>query len=324
MKSTVLYAGSVAARAVATLLAVSVLVFMALHFVPGGFERLYLGSTGNEAAYAALRKMAGLDRPLLEQYLSWVAGIAHGDFGNSLLSSRPIAEQFSVRIPATVELALLASVISIPIGTALGIGAGIANIRGGRGGGFGRLAGALSASIPDFVLAAVLVFGASLVGWKIAGSSYIAIGDDPVGSVVHMLLPASSLSFFATGIVARTVRDAVLAVRAEPFMTMAIARGESIWQIIRRHILRNIANPLLTVSAVNVGYLLGGAVIIERIFAIPGVGDYAVNAVNTRDYPVVMATVMLGAMAFVFANAFADVAGGIIDPRIGARRRTSR
>jgi peptide/nickel transport system permease protein len=323
MKATILYAAGVAARAVATLLAVSLLVFLALHFVPGGFEKLYLGATGNEAAYAALREMAGLDRPLVEQYGSWIAGIASGDFGNSLLSARPIAEQLSVRIPATVELAVLASLLSIPLGTALGIGAGIANVRG-QGSGLGRLAGALSASIPDFVVAAVLVFCASLVGWRIAGSSYIAFGDDPVGSVVHMLLPASSLSFFATGVVARTVRDAVLAVRAEPFMTMAIARGESIWQIIRRHILRNIANPVITVSAVNVGYLLGGAVIIERVFAIPGVGDYAVNAVNTRDYPVVMATVMLGAMAFVLANTLADLGGAVIDPRIGARRRGSR
>jgi peptide/nickel transport system permease protein len=222
-----------------------------------------------------------------------------------------------------VELALVASVVSIPLGTALGIGAGISNVRG-RASGLGRLAGALSASIPDFVLAAVLVFGASLVGWRIAGASYIPIGDDPVGSVVHMLLPAASLSFFATGIVARTARDAVLAIRAEAFMTMAVARGESIRQIVRRHILRNIANPVVTVSAVNVGYLLGGAVIIERIFAIPGVGDYAVNAVNTRDYPVVMATVMLAATAFVIANAAADLSGGLIDPRIGARRKATR
>jgi peptide/nickel transport system permease protein len=323
MKATILYAGSVAVRAVVTLLAVSLLVFMALHFVPGGFEKLYLGASGSEEAYAALRQMLGLNRPLAEQYLSWVAGIAHGDFGNSLLSSRPIAEQLSVRIPATVELALLASVLSVPLGTALGIGAGVANLRG-RASGLGRLAGALSAGIPDFVVAAVLVFGASLVGWRIAGSSYVPIGDDPVGSVVHMLLPAASLSFFATGIVARTARDAVLAIRTEPFMTMAVARGESIGQIIRRHVLRNIANPVVTVSAVNVGYLLGGAVIIERIFAIPGVGDYAVNAVGTRDYPVVMATVMLGAMAFVVANALADLAGGLIDPRVGARRQVTR
>jgi peptide/nickel transport system permease protein len=323
MKATILYVGSGGTRGAAPLLVVSLLVFLALHFVPGGFEKLYLGAAGNEAAYAALREMVGLDRPLIEQYLSWVGGIAHGDFGNSLISSRPIAEQLSVRIPATVELAVLASVLSIPIGTALGIAAGIANLRG-QASGLGRLTGALSASIPDFVVAAVLVFVASLVGWKIAGSSYIAIGDDPVGSVVHMLLPASSLSFFATGIVARTARDAVLALRAEPFMTMAIARGESIWQIIRRHILRNIANPVVTVSAVNVGYLLGGAVIIERVFAIPGVGEYAVGAVNTRDYPVVMATVMLGAISFVVANALADVAGGVIDPRVGARRQATR
>lgn len=323
MKSTILYAGSVAARAVATLLAVSLLVFAALHFVPGGFEKLYLGSAGTTASYAALRAALGLNRPLAEQYLIWVAGIAHGDFGNSLISARPIAEQFAVRVPATVELALLASVLSIPLGTALGVGAGVGKLRG-RASGLGRLAGALSAGIPDFVLAAVLVFGASLVGWRIAGSSYIPIGDDPVASVVRMLLPAASLSFFATGIVARTARDAVLAIRTEPFMTMAVARGESVRQIIRRHILRNIANPVVTVSAVNVGYLLGGAVIIERIFAIPGVGDYAVDAVGTRDYPVVMATVMLGAAAFVVANALADLVGGLIDPRIGSRRQVTR
>ncbi len=321
MKATFLYAGSVAMRAVATLLVVSLLVFMALHFVPGGFEKLYLGTAGNSASYAALREALGLDRPLTVQYLTWLGGIAHGDFGNSLLSSRPIAEQFAVRIPATVELALIASILSIPIGTALGIASGVGNA-GGRTGGLGRLAGALSSGIPDFVVATVLVFGASLVGWRIAGSSYIPIGDDPVGSVVHMLLPAASLSFFATGIVARTARDAVLAIRTESFMTMAVARGEPIRQIIRRHVLRNIANPVVTVSAVNVGYLLGGAVIIERIFAIPGVGDYAVNSVGTRDYPVVMATVMLGATAFVVANALADVTGGLIDPRIGSRRQT--
>jgi peptide/nickel transport system permease protein len=323
MRSVLFYAGSVAARAVATLLAVSVLVFLALHFVPGGFEKLYLGSSGTEAAYATVRKTLGLDRPLIEQYLGWIASVAFGDFGTSLISSRPIAEQLVVRLPATAQLAVLASVLSIPIGTALGIGAGVANLRG-RASGLGRLAGALSASIPEFVLATVLVFGASLVGWRIVGSSYVPFTEDPWASTARMLLPAASLSFFAAGVVARTTRDAVLAVRAEPFMTMAIARGESMWQIIRRHILRNIANPVLTVSAVNVGYLMGGAVICERVFAIPGVGEYAVNAVNTRDYPVVMATVMLGATAFVAANALSDLVSGAIDPRIGARRQASR
>jgi peptide/nickel transport system permease protein len=323
MRAAILYAGSVATRAVATLLAVSVLVFLTVHFVPSGFEKIYLGTTGNEAGYAALRKAYGLDRPLISQYLNWIRSVLFGDFGTSLLSSRPIAEQLAVRLPATVQLALVSSVLSIPIGGALGIFAGLANLRG-RAGWVGRLGGALSAGVPEFVLATVLVYAASLVGWRTVGASYVPFTEDPVMSTARMLLPAASLSFFAAGVVARTTRDAVLAVRAEPFMTMAIARGETIWQLVHRHILRNVANPMVIVSAVNVGYLLGGAVITERIFAIPGVGDYAINAVNTRDYSVVMATVMLGAMAFVGANALADLVAGIIDPRIGARRRLAK
>ncbi|TDC53247.1 ABC transporter permease [Jiangella ureilytica] len=317
------HAGLVLARAVATMLAVTVLVFFALHAVPGGFESVYLGTSASETSHATVRAALGLDRPLLEQYVSWVGGIVTGDLGTSLLSSRPIVDELAVRLPATAQLAVLATVISVPAGAALGIAAGVANLRG-RASGLGRVAGALSASVPDFVVATVLVFVASQAGWRIVGSSYVPFAEDPVGSTVRMLLPALSLSFFATGIVARTTRDAVLAVRAEPFMTMAIARGESTWQIVRRHVLRNVANPIVTVGAVNVGYLLGGALIIERVFAIPGVGEYAVNAVNSRDYPVVMATVVLGAAAFVVANVLADLAGGFVDPRLGARRRAAR
>lgn len=316
-------AAVVLGRAAATMLAVTVLVFLALHAVPGGFESVYLGTSASETSHATVRAMLGLDRPLPEQYLSWVGGIVTGDLGTSLLSSRPIVDELAVRLPATAQLAVLATLISVPAGAALGIAAGVANLRG-RAGGLGRVAGALSASVPDFVVAAVLVFVASQAGWRIVGASYVPFAEDPVGSTVRMLLPALSLSFFATGIVARTTRDAVLAVRAEPFMTMAIARGESTWQIVRRHVLRNVANPIVTIAAVNVGALLGGALIIERVFAIPGVGEYAVNAVNARDYPVVMATVVLGAAAFVVANALADLAGGFIDPRLGARRRAAR
>jgi peptide/nickel transport system permease protein len=322
MKSSLLYASSVVTRAAATLLAVSVLVFVAVKSVPGAFEKVYLGQTATEATTAAVRALHGLDRPLLQQYADWVAGLAIGDFGTSLLSARPIIDELAVRLPATVQLALLASIMSVPLGTLLGIASGTADLRG-RASGLGRLASALSSSVPDFVLATVLVFVASLAGWRIVGSSYVPFVQDPAGSTVRMLLPALSLSFFAAGVIARTTHDAVLAVRAEPFMTMGIARGESTWQIVRRHVLRNVANPIVTVSAVNVGYLLGGAIIIERVFAIPGIGEYAVNAVNTRDYPVVMATVMLGAGAFVVANLLADLASGIIDPRIGARRRMS-
>ncbi|PZF84703.1 ABC transporter permease [Jiangella anatolica] len=313
----------VLARAAATMVAVTMLVFIALHAVPGGFESVYLGTSASETSHATVRAMLGLDRPLPEQYLSWVGGIVTGDLGTSLLSSRPIVDELAVRLPATAQLAVLATVISVPAGAALGIAAGVANLRG-RASGLGRVAGALSASVPDFVVATVLVFVASQAGWRIVGASYVPFAEDPLGSTARMLLPALSLSFFATGIVARTTRDAVLAVRAEPFMTMAIARGESTWQIVRRHVLRNVANPIVTIGAVNVGALLGGALIIERVFAIPGVGEYAVNAVNARDYPVVMATVVLGAAAFVVANALADLAGGYIDPRLGARRRVAR
>ena len=218
-----------------------------------------------------------------------------------------------------MHLTILAAIISVPAGLLLGVLTGA--LGGTRGSIWGRLLGGLSSSVPDFVFGAIVVYMASKIGWRVVGGAYVPFTDDPIASTARMVLPALALSFYAVGVLARTTRDSVLEVRTEPFISTAVAQGDTRLQIVRRHILRNVSNPAVAVTAVNVGYLVGGAVIIERVFALPGIGSYALDAVNARDYPVVLATVMLGTLAFVVANTVSDLLGGVLDPRLGAKRR---
>jgi peptide/nickel transport system permease protein len=187
-----------------------------------------------------------------------------------------------------------------------------------------RLVGAVGLSIPSFVLASVLVYVFSANDLGLVVGNYVALGIDPIANLRSMTLPAAALSVQASSLILRTTRDAVLSVIPELHIAAAIARGESRSEIVRRHVLRNAAIPVLTVAVVNVGYLLSGAVIIETIFSIPGIGFYAVQAIGGRDYPVVLACVMIGAAIFITLNTLADLAYPLVDPRIRARRQADQ
>jgi peptide/nickel transport system permease protein len=319
---------------VLTLLGVSIIVFTAIHLIPGSYENVMVGKESRPEARARLREKYGLDDPLPIQYARWLLAALGGDMGISVCRAQqgigseacenadqtPIIAEFARRAPATIQLALMASIFTIVIGIPLGTLAGLAaDSRFAKS--LSRATSALAMSVPHFVIGIVLVylFSRYELGFKVG--DYVPFFNDPIRNLRAMALPTFTVSLFGVALVARTMRDAVLTVMAEPYITAAIARGESPAQIVRRHVLRNSAIPVVTVIAVNMGYALGGAVIMERLFSISGFGRYVLLAIQNRDYSVVQAGVMVSAVAFVVINLLADLSYAIIDPRTARRGR---
>lgn len=308
------YIGGRIAVGLATLLVVTVLVFGAMHFIPGSYADIVLGPFASPQARAQLTSDYGLDQPLPIQYLRWLRHAATGDLGSSLGTDESVVDQLGRRLPVTLEITLLALLITVVVGVPLALVAGMARSSSGRGA--SRLAGAAAISVPDFVIGSLIVYLFSKYSLGLRVGGYVPFVDDPVENLRAMLLPALTLSVFGVAVVVRTGRDSVAAVLSAPHVTSAIARGESRSHIVRHHVLRNATIPVLTVLAVYVGYLLGGAVIVENLFSLPGLGQAALSAVTNRDYVLVQGVVLVAAAAFITVNILADVAYGAIDPRV--------
>jgi peptide/nickel transport system permease protein len=304
------------ANGVATLFAVAILVFVAMQMVPGGYADIYLGPQGTLEDIQALEAKFGLDQPLYVQLGKWLANIATGNFGISLQTGRPVSEVLVERLPVTIELSLLAMliamIVALPIGLFLGLSGSNRVAQDGL-----RVGSALSVSIPDFVSASVVVYILSLLGsdWLSIGRHY-DLFRDPLLNLKTYFFPALTLSLFAIAILVRTLRDSVQTVLAEPYIAAALLRGEGRWQIVRRHVLRNSRIPALAVASVSFGSMFGGAVIIETIYGLPGLGQSLVTSIEGRDYALVQAIVFVGAAAFIVVSIVADLLYAVIDPRL--------
>lgn len=307
------------AVAAITMLGVSVLVFLSLRMIPGGYADVLLGPFVTPEAREAIAVRYGLDQPLAVQYLTWLGALFQGDLGVSMVTRAPVLDEFLRRAPVTLELALLALVMALAGGLPLGILAGTV-APGHRGGVVARLTGALGASVPDFVLGSLLIFVFSVWSLWLRVGGYVSLAEDPLGNLRSMLLPALTLSLFGIALVLRTTRDAVLRVMTEGYITTALARGERPRDIVRLHVLRNAAIPVVTVVTTYFGFLLGGAVVVEVLFSIPGFGFYIYSGLENRDYAIVQAGVLIAAAVFVTINMLADLAYALIDPRVGSGR----
>ncbi|MEU3270955.1 ABC transporter permease [Saccharomonospora sp. NPDC006951] len=304
--------------AVLTLFLVSILIFAASRLMPGGFAEVVLGPFASPEQKAEVAAKYGLDESIPVQYWLWLTTALTGDFGISMISGEPVTAEFGLRLPVTAQLALSGVAAAILIGVPLGV---LTAIRAGgrRGGGaLGRLVSGLGVSVPEFVLGSIVVFLFSRYALGLTVGGYVPFGDDPGGNLQSMLLPSAVLSVFVIAVTARTTRDAVLNVMVEPYITASVARGESPGFIVVRHVLRNAAIPVITVLTTITAYLLGGAVIIEYLFNLPGVGTYLVQAVGRRDYAVVQAGVLLAACVFIVMSMLTDAVAGVLDPRFGA------
>jgi peptide/nickel transport system permease protein len=316
------FASSVIAGAAITLLGAAVLIFLAVHLVPGGFGAATIPTNATPAARAAFIHRLGIDQPLPTQFVKWFGALLHGDLGRSLISGTPVSSEIASHAPTTIELTLLATLLSILVGLPLGAVAAFMT-RKRFIAGLTRASSSLTLAVPSFVVGTGVVYLASIGFLGMTLGIYVPFSVDPVGNLKTMALPSVVLGLFTVGLIARTTRDAVLAVLTQPFVTAAVARGESPGQIMRRHIFRNAVSPVITVLAVNVGYLLGGAVIIEEIFSLPGLGQYAFLAIQHRDYAQVEGVVIVSTLIFIILSVLADVAYALIDPRITLQRASS-
>jgi peptide/nickel transport system permease protein len=288
-------------QALATLIGVSLLIFVAQRLLPGGFEEMLLGPLTTPEAKRFIVEQYGLDRSPVEQYFAWLLAFAQGDFGLSLITKSSIGAELWRRSPVTVELAVLATTMALLIGLPLGVASGIRE--SGRALRLiGRLIGAVGTGTPEFVLGSALLY--LLSGWSMGFSArgYVSIFEAPRENLGALFVPAGTLAVFGAALI-----------------VPAVARGDAPIGIVCHHVLRNAAIPIVTVTATFLGYLLGGALIVEVLFSIPGVGLYAYNALNNRDYAVVQAGVMLSATVFIMINTIADLLYALIDPRVARR-----
>ncbi len=296
--------------AIVVVIGVSSMVFMLIYLVPGDPVEVMLGEYASSADRSALRAALGLDQPLHEQWLFFLKGAVQFDFGTSLFTGRPVAEVITDHFVMTIVLAGAALAVAVAIGLPLGT---IAALNQGRP--WDTVASTLAVlgmSVPNFVLGPVLiiVFAVKL-NWL------------PSGGAAHpaaLLLPAATLGISLAAILARMVRAALLDVLDEFFLTAARARGLTEFSVIVNHACRNAALPVITIIGLQLGALLGGAVITEIVFGWPGLGQLAVESIHRRDYPVVQACVLLISVSYVLINTLTDITYATLDPRIDLGR----
>ncbi len=290
-------------------LGVVTLVFSLIHIVPGDPIQVILGESATIADQQALRNTLGLDKPLFEQWYSYLFQVIQGDLGTSLLSKESIIDMLWQRIPATIELALAGLLIAILIAVPLGCLAAIRqNTFYDQG---AMLFSLLGVSIPNFWLGPlfILLFSVTL-GWlPISGRE----------SWQSLILPALTLGTALAAILARMIRATVLEVLHEDYIRTARAKGLSEFNVIIHHALRNAALPIITILGLQLGALLAGAVITETIFAWPGIGQLTIEAIQKRDYSVIQACVLLISLTYVIVNTFTDILYAWLDPRVRYR-----
>ena len=288
------------------LLGVATLVFSLIHLVPGDPAQAMLGDGASPQDIAELRESLGLDRPLFEQYVTFLRHAIRGDLGRSFRTGQPVTTMIVERIPATAELAIAAMIVAIVLAIPLGV---IAAVWRGTAADYGAMTFALAGvSIPNFWLGPLLaiVFAVEL-GWlPVSGR----------GTLAHLILPAISLGLALAAILARMTRASLLDELRELYVRAARARGVSRTASVTAHALRNSMVPLLTIIALQFGAVLTGAVITETIFAWPGIGRLLIQSIGFRDYPMVQGCILLIAVTYVTVNLVTDLMYGVLDPRI--------
>ena len=293
---------------------VTVIVFALIHLLPGDVARMMLGEEATPQALATLREQLGLNAPLYVQYGRWVGGMLQGDFGRSMVNGIAVSELIGQRLPVTFELAiltfLLAALIAVPAGV-------ISASRRGSGWDYSASVFALSGlSIPHFWLGMMLIlFFAVRLGWLPSGG-YIPFTQDPVGNLRSMILPAVATGLRQSAVLTRMVRSSLLETFGLDFVRTARAKGLAEWTVIMRHAFRNALIPVVTVSGLQIAGLLGGLVITETIFMLPGFGRLIVDSIFNRDFITVQGAVTVSAALVVLVNLLVDLLYGRLHPRI--------
>jgi peptide/nickel transport system permease protein len=299
-----------------TLLGVSVLVFGMIRLVPGTVVEQLLGQAAiaSPEVLASFRRFFGLDRPVHLQYLDWLRGVLRGDLGVSWLSGRPVLGLFLERVPVSAELAVLAVGWSLVLGIPLGVAS--ATRAGGVRDGAIRVLATVGLSLPAFWQGTVLILLFSVyLGWM-PSLRWVPLLEDPGANLLIMGLPAVTLGTATAAMITRMARSAMLDVLGREYVRTAEAKGLPRGRVTYHHALRNALIPVVTVAGVQLGYIVGGLVVVEDVFTLPGVGRLLLDAIFQRDYPVVQGVILLLAAIFMSLNLLVDLLYALLDPRL--------
>lgn len=302
------------AQAIPVLLLTSTAVFLLLRLIPGDPVADLAGESATPERVAEIRRQLGMDGPLIAQYGRWLRDVLQGDLGHSVQNGVSVGRLLKLAGPPTVELALVAYPLALLIGIPLGVLAGARP----RSVWDWALTGytALAVALPSFVLGVVLLWlFAVRLGW-LPASGHVSLLDDPGEGLRRLVLPALSVALVMASALARYTRTALAEVMRQDYVRTAWAKGAGARRVVLRHALPNALVPVITIMTLQLGHLLTGAVVAERLFTRPGLGDLVVRSIQTRDYPVVQGALLILVAAFVAVNLLADIAYGIADPRV--------
>jgi peptide/nickel transport system permease protein len=296
--------------------AVSLVVFMTLHIVPGDPAELLLSTGGIAADPVAIKELRirlGLERPLLDQYLTFLVGLVRGDLGTSLVDEYPVTKEIALRLPRTLELILAGTLIAVILGLPAGTYAALH-----RGGLFDRIvsgAAAFLLAIPVFVVGTLLVLLLAQTLKLMPAGGYVPLAQDPLKHLTLLTLPAIAIAKSLSAVVFRMTRASVLDALSRDFVRTARAKGLSPARVLLRHVVRNALTPVLTVLGLHMGTLLGGTVLVEYVFNWPGLSTPLLRAVEARDYPMVVGIVLTISGLFLLINLVMDLLYAALDPR---------
>jgi peptide/nickel transport system permease protein len=303
------------AQAVPVLLIFTVMVFLLMHLLPGDPALAIAGPDATEEAVEQIREQLGLNRPLIVQLLEWFSHIAVGNFGESITLKQTVVSAVVERLPVTMSLTLVSLIVTLPIGIGLGVVA--AYWRNSWIDAVVMVIALLGVSLPSFWLGilSVIYFSVTL-GW-FPPSGYVPLSEGGAWAwFASLIQPAIVLALFQIGFLARITRSAMLDVLDQDFIRTARAKGVDEWTTVAKHAFRNTLIPVVTVLGITLSLLVGGSVVIEQVFALPGIGRLIVQAIMNRDYPLVQGTMLLFGFAFVVINILVDIIYTFVDPRV--------
>ena len=300
-----------------TLVLISLVVFTGVRMIPGDPARVLAGTDADAAGLDEIREKYGLNDPIVVQYLRWVGLAVRGDLGESIRTRQAVAGTVAIKLPITIELACLSLLVALTIALPAGV---IAAVR--RNSVWDVLASGISlcgVSIPNFWLGIMLILLVSVrFGW-LPASGFVPLAEDLVGNVKRMVMPALVLGTGLAAVLMRQTRNAMIEILSADYIRTARAKGLAQRAVVVRHALRNGLIPVVTILGLQTGALMGGAVVTEQIFVIPGFGRLIVEAVFTRDYPLVQGVVLITASSYVLINLLVDVSYTVLNPRLRVR-----
>jgi len=298
------------------LFGVSIITFLMIRLIPGDAVAIMLGANAEVTPerMEALRASMGLDQPILTQYFHWLSAILHGDLGLSLWTRRPVAEEILGHAWPTIELSALA--LAMGAGLAIPFGVMMAWLRGRGWDVVLQIGSVAGLTIPSFWLGIMMILALTTLAPELQMLGYVPFGEDPIGNITRLILPAFALSLPILANLARLVRSAMLDALQQDYIRTARAKGVVERMVFFKHALRNALIPFVTSVGIMTGYLLGGAIVVEQVFAIPGLGRLILGAIAERNYPLIQASILVITTAFVAVNVVVDLLYAVIDPRV--------